>query len=65
MPIGDPPNVGVATFTGILPFAQQGWQCPCCHRCYSPTTVMCMFCPTQPVYTNESSTAGKGANDGQ
>ena len=22
----------------------QGWQCPCCKRVYSPTTVMCLYC---------------------
>jgi len=24
---------------------QQGWQCPCCQRVYSPTTPMCFTCP--------------------
>ena len=24
---------------------QQGWQCPCCSRVYSPTTPMCFSCP--------------------
>ena len=24
---------------------QQGWQCPCCRRIYSPTTPMCYYCP--------------------
>ena len=26
---------------------QQGWQCPCCRRIYSPTTPMCFTCPQQ------------------
>lgn len=25
-------------------FAPQGWQCPVCHRVYSPSTPMCYFC---------------------
>lgn len=29
------------TFESI---AQQGWQCPVCHRVYSPTTPMCWYC---------------------
>lgn len=24
---------------------QQGWQCPSCHRCYSPSTPQCFSCP--------------------
>lgn len=24
---------------------QQGWQCPCCSKVYSPTTSMCFYCP--------------------
>lgn len=23
---------------------QQGWQCPICHRVYSPMTFMCYYC---------------------
>lgn len=23
---------------------QQGWQCPICHRVYSPYTPMCYYC---------------------
>jgi len=51
---------------------QQGWQCPCCGRVYSPNTVMCMYCggdqqpsphiPPQPwagtPYWRETSTTG-------
>lgn len=25
-------------------FVQQGWQCPKCHRIYSPSTPMCFYC---------------------
>ena len=25
-------------------FAPQGWQCPACHRVYSPMTSMCYYC---------------------
>jgi hypothetical protein len=28
---------------------QQGWQCPVCRRVYSPSMVMCSYCPAQPV----------------
>ena len=24
---------------------QQGWQCPCCSRIYSPITSICFYCP--------------------
>ena len=26
-------------------FIPQGWECPKCKRIYSPTTVMCSYCP--------------------
>lgn len=26
-------------------FTPQGWECPKCHRVYSPTTMMCIACP--------------------
>ena len=26
-----------------------GWECPICHRCYSPDMVMCLYCPSVPV----------------
>ena len=29
------------TFEGLAP---QGWQCPICHRVYSPSTPMCWYC---------------------
>lgn len=25
-------------------FVEQGWQCPVCHRIYSPLTIMCLYC---------------------
>lgn len=25
-------------------YAPQGWQCPICHRVYSPSTFMCYYC---------------------
>lgn len=31
------------------PAVQQGWQCPSCRRCYSPSMVMCSYCPAEPV----------------
>lgn len=34
-------------------FVAQGWECPKCHRVFSPSSVMCFFCPgttvTQPL----------------
>lgn len=27
-------------------FIPQGWECPKCKRVYSPTTIMCISCPT-------------------
>ncbi len=35
---------------------QQGWQCPCCQKVYSPTTPMCFYCP--PKVEVATSTAG-------
>jgi ribosomal protein S27AE len=32
-------------------FTQQGWECPKCGKVYSPTTIMCFYCP-QTVKTN-------------
>ena len=43
---------------------QQGWQCPCCSRIYSPTTPMCFTCggPTKAAPdTKIDSDAIKGA----
>lgn len=30
---------------GFYRFSSQGWQCPGCQRCYSPSTIQCFFCP--------------------
>ena len=34
-------------------FCSQGWQCPICHRVYSPWTSMCFYCgqPESITYT--------------
>ena len=32
-------------------FAPQGWQCPVCHRVYSPTTPMCFSCGNEEIVT--------------
>ena len=38
----NPLDVGIG---GWQPnFIQQGWQCPCCGRVYSPNTPMCLYC---------------------
>ena len=29
---------------GGFSYAPQGWECPRCHRVYSPSTMMCMYC---------------------
>jgi hypothetical protein len=29
----------------------QGWECPRCHYCYSPTQPACIRCNSQPVTT--------------
>lgn len=35
----------------------QGWSCPGCGRCYSPTTPQCFTCG-QPVYTKQQTNTG-------
>ena len=37
-------------------FAQQGWECPKCHRVYSPMTTMCYYCGNEKnvVYTTQT-----------
>lgn len=35
----------------------QGWMCPGCNRCYSPTTPQCFTCG-QPVYTKQQTNTG-------
>lgn len=37
-------------------FPQQGWQCPICHRVYSPITPMCYYCGNE-KYTTTTGTA--------
>ncbi len=37
-------------------FIQQGWECPKCHRIYSPTQSFCLYCNDRRV-TYSSSTA--------
>ena len=37
---------------------QQGWQCPCCKRIYSPTTHMCYYCV--PEKQTAQTTSGTG-----
>ena len=34
-----------------------GWCCPKCGRVYSPTQMMCLYCPTKEVLTNSTSTS--------
>jgi hypothetical protein len=33
---------------------RQGWECPCCGRCYSPSMPQCVACPIQTVTTTDS-----------
>lgn len=41
------------------PTVPQGWECPKCHRVYSPSTVMCLHCPvTAYTYTYPSQPYG-------
>lgn len=47
----------IPTSVPLGQFAQQGWQCPCCRRVYSPTTSMCFSCGNQTV---ESATGTSG-----
>jgi uncharacterized OB-fold protein len=35
--------------------APQGWECPKCKRIYSPSTMMCLYCPTTTI-THTSTT---------
>ena len=37
-------------------FVQQGWECPKCKRVYSPTTIMCIACPSLTASTSNSTT---------
>jgi rubredoxin len=37
-------------------FIPQGWECPKCKRIYSPTTVMCSYCPQNTTSVTTSGT---------
>jgi hypothetical protein len=37
-------------------FTPQGWECPKCKRVYSPTTIMCIACPSLTASTSNSTT---------
>jgi len=37
-------------------FIPQGWECPKCKRVYSPTTIMCIACPSLTGSTSNSTT---------
>ena len=37
-------------------FISQGWECPKCKRIYSPTTIMCIACPSLTGSTSISTT---------
>jgi hypothetical protein len=37
-------------------FTPQGWECPKCKRVYSPTTIMCIACPSLTGSTSNSTT---------
>ena len=33
---------------------RQGWQCPICHRVYSPDTPMCYYCGNETIMTSST-----------
>ena len=35
-------------------FVQQGWECPKCHRIYSPTQSFCLYCNDRRVIYSSS-----------
>lgn len=37
-------------------FIPQGWECPKCKRVYSPTTMMCSYCPENKQVITSTST---------
>lgn len=44
---------------------QQGWQCPICHRIYSPMTFMCYYCGGEQktiTYTTSTENVEIGTN---
>ena len=42
---------------------QQGWQCPCCNKVYSPTTQMCFYCPPKVTAASNSTPQRKPLTD--
>lgn len=42
--------------------AQQGWQCPCCRRVYSPTTAMCFTCGSTTVTSGSETVKNVGGD---
>jgi hypothetical protein len=53
-----PPWNVLSTWPSAIPFtpAPQGWECPKCGRVYSPSMIMCSYCPQQPVTTTGTNT---------
>ena len=43
------PKVTAEIGNGCFSFTNQGWECPKCHRVYSPTTPMCLYCGDKQV----------------
>lgn len=43
-------------------FTPQGWECPKCKRVYSPTTIMCVACPSMTGSTSNSTTTSTGTD---
>ena len=41
-------------------FTPQGWECPKCKRVYSPTTIMCIACPSLTGSTSNSTVTSTG-----
>jgi len=37
----------------------QGWECPKCHRVYSPSTFMCYYCGNSERYTTTTTGTSK------
>lgn len=51
------PTLGIPFGWPGYAITPQGWQCPACQRVYSPSMVMCSYCPAEPVTTTGSGTA--------
>ena len=56
MPSGDFPPWFLSTWPATT-FVQQGWECPKCGHVYSPSMVMCSYCPQQATVTTSTGTA--------